>query len=189
MEKSPEEVHLRLERRLVCLAQRGDTRAFRELYSDNVETIFRYLSARVQFHEAEDLTAEVFCSAWQSLPTYEFRGTPFRAWLLTIAKNLLRSRARRHIVISETPSATGHVDAGEVGDAADGALRHAQADVVRGALESIKPEFREVLRLRFLAEMSVREVAERLGCSEENVRVRTFRALSQLRHVTRGKLA
>ncbi len=174
---------------LIAAATRGDTGAFRELYQANAETVFGYLHARAGFHEAEDMTAEVFCRAWGQLAGYQWRGVPFRAWLLTIAKNLIRSRARRAAVLTITPSASGELRE-QLGTAADErALRSIDAVAIRRALEDLKPTYRSVLRLRFLEELTVKEASERLGCSEENVRIRTFRALADLRDSALGALA
>lgn len=176
------------EEALVEAAKRGDTHAFRELYQNNAETIFRYLHTRLGFHEAEDVTAEVFCTAWRKLSSYQWTGIPFRGWLLTIAKNLVRGRARRDAVVAIRPTIDGEIPGDLEAGADEKALRHTDAVDILRALKALKPGSQAVLRHRFLEELSVKEVADKLNCSEENVRTRTFRALSELRSLTAGSL-
>jgi len=166
----------------------GDRGAFRRLYEANANTVLAYTRSRVSFHQAEDVTAETFCVAWSKLDQFTWQGTPFRGWLLTIAKNLLHNQARRSRLIAidlsneldSTPDDATQTDM-EV-------LATLGTETVGKALREMPAAAREVLVLRFLRELSVREVATKLEMSEENVRVRTFRALADLRRVTAGEL-
>jgi RNA polymerase sigma-70 factor (ECF subfamily) len=60
------------------------------------------------------------------------------------------------------------------------AERHARAGEARGALERLPPEQREVLALAFFAELTQREIAERLGLPLGTVKARAFRGLRRL---------
>jgi RNA polymerase sigma-70 factor (ECF subfamily) len=91
-EISPEEGD---ERSLIEAAQR-DPRRFGELYERNIDRVYAFVARRAGGRaEAEDLTAEVFHHALANLARFEWRGAPFVAWLLQIARNALAARGRR----------------------------------------------------------------------------------------------
>src|SRR5512143_1505675 len=78
-------------------AKSGDTEAFTQLYDAYVERIYRYVYFRVSDDTAtEDLVSQVFLKAWQNLDRYKIGGSPFIAWLYTIARNLVIDHYRSH---------------------------------------------------------------------------------------------
>ena len=173
---------------LVERAGRGDAAAFRSLYEEHVRVVFTYAQRRVGYHEAEDVAAEVFAAAWRTLPDYQDSGVPLGAWLLTIARNLIRSRWRRDAVLQIDPTGAPQHSA-TAATAEHEALRDLTAADLRRALSRLRPAHESVLRLRFLDEFSVRECADVLSTTEENVRVLTFRGLKELRALTGGAFA
>ena len=77
-------------------AQAGDASAFGQLYERYRDPVYRYCLARTGAKvEAEDLVADVFIRAMQSLKRYEDRGLPFVAYLFRIARNAAIDRSRR----------------------------------------------------------------------------------------------
>jgi RNA polymerase sigma-70 factor, ECF subfamily len=168
------------EQALVARASAGDLDAFRELYEQNVAVVVGFLHRRVWASEVEDLTADTFCRAFERISGYEWRGVPFRAWLLRIAFNLVVGRARKksstEMVMADPPPVA-------TGTAEDAALRHLEAGELLASLDRIPEAQRGVLELRFLEDLSVAETAEVLGSSEEAVRALTYRALRSLRGV------
>src|ERR1700759_342235 len=93
------------ERLLIEAAQR-DPRRFGELYENNFDRVYAFVASRVfDRTEAEDLTAEVFHQALANLRQFEWRGTPFIAWLLRIASNAIADRWQRrsrHTEVSDS---------------------------------------------------------------------------------------
>lgn len=166
------------ERGLVECAIAGDQDAFRRLYELHIGAIFAFLRARAPHELAEDLAAETFCRAYQHIGRYEWRGSPYRAWLLRIARNLLiahwRSKASTVSLLGDLePVAPAHIDP-------DPTEQMAAAEVV-GMLTQLPDRHREVVELRFLEERSVAETATVLDLSEEAVRALTMRAMKALR--------
>lgn len=166
------------ERELVERAIAGDRDAFQRLYELHVEAVFAFLRARAPRELAEDLAAETFCRAYQHIGRYEWRGSPYRAWLLRIARNLLIAHWRSkssgvNLLADLEPVADAHVDA-------DPTERMAAAEVV-ARLAELPDRHREVIELRFLEERSVAETAVLLEISEEAVRALTMRAMRTLR--------
>lgn len=76
------------------LAARGDHRAIETLYRRHSPALLSFLTARGRDCDPEDLLQQTWLIVWQKLAT-EFQGGNFRAWLFTIARNLLTDRLRR----------------------------------------------------------------------------------------------
>lgn len=95
--------------------------------------------------------------------------------------NLSRDRYRREV--RQASSAVASVDAGNVGEARDLADAVADRDEVIAALGRLSFEHREVLVLRFFADLSVAEVAAAIDESEGTVKSRTSRALARMREL------
>src|SRR5689334_10692227 len=81
------------ERALIEAAKRDPAR-FAELYELNFDRVYAYIARRVRDQSvAEDITSEVFHHALANLERFEWRGTPFAAWLFRIAANEIADRA------------------------------------------------------------------------------------------------
>lgn len=136
----------------------------------------------------QDLTSETFVRACQHGHTYVDRGRPIRAWLVTIARNLLRDHvrsARRHPTTligsegwPEVPSAPDRAD-----DPEYHALQAEQRSHLFEALGSLPILQRECVYLRFIAGLSVAEVATALARNQPAVRALQHRAIVNLREV------
>ena len=161
------------EQRRVSQAQR-DPALFAELYEGNFDRVYAYIARRVPTRQdAEDLTSEVFHEALRGLPQFEWRGLPFVAWLLGIARKRLAERWRRNGQQHETA----------VDDLEEGAF---EVDVEESLalvqlVEDLPKDQRLVIRRRFVEQKSLREIAEELGRSEGAVKQLQFRALQHLR--------
>jgi RNA polymerase sigma-70 factor (ECF subfamily) len=162
-------------------AARRDPRRFEALYRKYVAQVYSFAFYETRdHHTAEDLTEEVFQRALRSLHTFDERGedggSSFRVWLFRICRNALaneRRRDRRH------PQA--NLDAALEMAAADDTeaqvVARDEADRAWRAIERLPEERRRALVLRFVDEMSAREIGEVLGRSEGAVRVLIHRAL------------
>ena len=169
------------ERRLVEAAQR-DTARFGDVYERYFEMVYAYGARRVRNRtEAEDLTAEVFRKALQSLARFKWTGAPFAAWLLRIASNMIADRSKRAARDGNVP---GHEESAD-----SRAPQPQQADLEqseRGAgvsrlVNELAEDQRRVLVMRFAEERSIREIALTLERSEGAIKQLQFRALQNLR--------
>ena len=69
-------------------AKSGNQEAFGALYDHYLPSIYRFILLKVSNRaEAEDLSHEVFLSAWKNIPGYKDKGFPFSSWLYQIARN------------------------------------------------------------------------------------------------------
>ncbi len=169
---------------LVKQAQVGVADAFGVLYERYAPTIFRFLFAQLPNRvDAEDLTSEVFLRAWRSLPRYRERGFPFSAYLFRIARNVLidHYRRSRHEEVLSTDDLNGLAD-DRVSSSKLVATKFEHQDLYKN-LGELRENYRTVLVLRFLNELSPKETAQVMRRSEGAVRVLQHRALAALRKV------
>jgi RNA polymerase sigma-70 factor (ECF subfamily) len=171
-----------------------DEGAFNELvvtYQRRVfALVFRMLGRR---DEAEDLAQEVFVQVFKAID--QFRGdSKLSTWIYRIAVNLCKNRtkylSRRHAndqddvdaMADRLPfSAAKGVSVGGI-SRPDELVEGMQLEVVvKRAIAQIEPEFREVLILRDVEDMSYEEIAEVTGLADGTVKSRIHRARAQLR--------
>lgn len=169
------------EAQLIRKAQRGDTACFGELYDHYLPKIYRYIFAKVNHREyAEDIAHEVFLAAWKNLPGYRERGYPFSSWLYRIARNEIIDHYRlekHHANVDELDP-----DAVHLASAAERELDLSLAwRTVKEAMNELTDEERDVLLLRFVNDLTPKEVAAVLGKSEGAVRVMQHRAIQDLK--------
>jgi RNA polymerase sigma-70 factor, ECF subfamily len=168
------------ENKLIKDAIRGEASAFGVLYRHYQPKIYRFIYLKVsRREEAEDLTHEVFVKAWHNMPSYESRGFPFGSWLYRIARNMVIDHYR-------TRKDTTPLEATEEAVLATQTL-HADLETklavenVRGVLTKLKSEHQEVIVLKYLEDMTNREIAGVLEKSEGAVKLLHNRALKALR--------
>ena len=173
-----------------------DESAFNELvvtYQRRVfALVFRMLGRR---DEAEDLAQEVFVQVFKAID--QFRGdSKLSTWIYRIAVNLCKNRtkylSRRHAndqddvdaMADRLPfSAAKGVSVGGI-SRPDELVEGMQLEVVvKRAIAQIEPEFREVLILRDVEDMSYEEIAEVTGLADGTVKSRIHRARAQLRAI------
>ncbi|MBI3521534.1 MAG: sigma-70 family RNA polymerase sigma factor [Chloroflexi bacterium] len=161
-------------------ARTGDRGAFAELYDLYVDNVYRYLIYRVREPaDAEDLCSEVFTRAFANIHRYTWQGKSFLAWLYTIARNAVTDRRRRERPTIDIENAFSLAQDGPT--AHDRAVHGEEVDALRGAVKHLTGEQQEVLVLRFVENMSSRDVAKVLGKNEGAIRALQFRALGRLR--------
>ena len=169
-------------------ARTGDRAAFAELYDTHCDAVYRYILYRVREPaDAEDLCCEVFTRAFANIHRYRWQGKSFLAWLYTIARNAVTDRRRRDRPTVDLDDAYGVAEEGPT--AHDRAVRGEQVDALRGAVKHLTTEQQEVLVLRFIENMSSRQVAQVLGKNEGAIRALQFRALGRLRKLLMSEVA
>lgn len=170
---------------LLKIAKEGEPEAFGELYERYAQPIFRFFYANLSNRfDAEDLTEEVFLRALRSLPKYKDQGFPFPAFLYRIAQNALVDHYRRSGRSLHDVSTDDDIQIpDERPDPSESATSNLQHQELRKVLEQLREDYREVLVLRFLNELSPEETAQVMDRSVGAVRVLQHRALTALREL------
>ena len=165
-------------------AQQGDGEAFGELYRRFSRRIFglclHLLGAR---EEAEDAAAEVFLRVRAALSRYD-ESVPLGAWLTRIATNhcvdRLRRRRRESRLFSADPEETLDARASEPSPLAE-IMAEEERTALAAAVAALPDRYRVPLALRYYAEMTYDDIAERLGQTRQEVATSLFRAKQRLR--------
>jgi RNA polymerase sigma-70 factor (ECF subfamily) len=172
---------------LVQQAVNGNQAAFTQLYNQNFDRIHRYIYIKVRDRaEAEDLTQDVFIRALESIGTYKWRDLPFAAWLFKIAHNRVIDHVRKQSKEKRAPLEEAYTKSVE--DPIQMTERDYEVYQLKVALEQLPEAQRDVATLRFIAQLSIAEVARTLGKSEGTVKALQFNATASLRKVLHGKL-
>lgn len=159
-----------------------DYAAFEILYRRYVNRVYRYCYSRTDnAADAEDLTAQTFLAALESIGRYRGRGS-FAAWLFGIAwrkcKDYHRQRYRdRRELLKRSRS-----PAEEGAQPLDGhAYEQEVLDCVQRHWRLLSPDRREVVLLRFWAGLNTAETAEVMGRSHGAVKMLLSRAIADIR--------
>ena len=170
------------EKELVRRAQQRDPEAFRQLYEENFNKIYRYLTLKVGNRtEAEDLTQQVFLKALESISSYKWRGMPFSSWLFRIAHNqavdyFRKGSKEKSVLLDEARTVVG----------ADPALLTEQRVTVEQlnlACKRLTEAQQEVISLRFAGGLSIAEVAEVMGKNQGAIKALQHSAIVALRQI------
>lgn len=152
--------------------------AFSAIYDRYLRRVYRYFYTRMyNAADAEDLTAQVFLSALEHLRKYR-PDESLAAWLFGIAHHKAADAYRKRI--PEMPfEAVGAVASQEPSPLAQVIERESQAGLEQ-RLGRLKEEERELLRLRFAAQLGFAEIARVLGKKESAVKMALYRLLERL---------
>lgn len=153
----------------------------RRAYRTHVRAVYSYLAYSVSREVAEDLTSTTFERVVRSWDRFDPSRASERTWIIAIARNALTDHFRRQ-QHRATVSTDEHPALLETVVSADDPLaRQLARDGLVSWLEQLNPRERQVLAMRFGADMPATEVARTLDLSEGNVHQITSRALRRMR--------
>jgi RNA polymerase sigma-70 factor (ECF subfamily) len=163
---------------LVAEARR-DPAAFAALYDRFVQPVYRYLYRRTgSAADAEDLTAQTFLAALEALPRYREQGF-FAAWLFAIARSKAADYFRGAKPHAPLELAESRV-ALEAGDPLNRMVQREDLRRLSDLLASLTDDEHELIRLRYVAELTFGEIAAVLGKREDAVKKAIYRLLARL---------
>jgi RNA polymerase sigma-70 factor, ECF subfamily len=168
---------------LVTRWRSGDERAATELVERHAPMLARFVAGLGVREDVEDVVQDCFVRAFGALEAFRFDSS-LRTWLCTIAKNLVRDRARmlkfeRNVVeIEEAHAVTVH-------EALDDAVASETERRMLEAMDGLTPLQRQVFTLRVADGMSYKEIAEAVGSTEGAARVHYHNALRAIRERVR----
>jgi RNA polymerase sigma-70 factor, ECF subfamily len=171
------------ERNIIRHAQAGDREAFRTLFEENKNLIFSlaYRYAK-NMEDAEDILQDTFIKAYHSLHTFQLQNnSTFSSWIYRICincsidflrKNKKRKQSSDHNVeIQDVPSSHPSLDPESPKNLND------VQEKLNLVLEQLSARQRMIFILKHYQEMSTREIAEYMNCSEGSVKKQLFRAV------------
>ena len=168
------------EESLIRQAQHRNPEAFAQLYEENFDKIYRYITLKIgNAIEAEDMTQQVFLNALQSISSFKWKGVPFSAWLFRIAHNqvvdYLRKKTKQ-ATVSLNESLVSHNDDPQL-------ITEQRLDIEQLILvtKQLTEAQREVISLRFAGGLSIAQVAEVMGKSQGAVKALQHSAIVALR--------
>lgn len=162
----------------------GDVDAFAAVYDRYAPMLLRHLSYRAPNKEiAEDLLSKTFLKSWEYVKSGK-KITYLKQFLYTTAQNALTDYYRRkenNDIVSDDMTL---FDRPDEADAATVMIDHDFDKVfLAEALAKIKPEFRDVLVMRYIDELEIDELAKTLDTTPNAIYVRIHRALKSLKQI------
>lgn len=157
---------------------------FASWYEEHRTTVYRYVRYRLANREAaEDVTSTVFVKALRSLDRYDPSRASPRTWLLHIARNAvidhlrgLQRRGSLHVSLDAVPDLVANLPSQE-----ERLLKQERIQELLNATRTLREADREVLSLRYGAELGNAEIADALEITPNAVAVRIHRALKRLK--------
>ena len=172
------------EEKLIKSAVGGDSSAFGVLYDHYQPMIYRFALIKMgRREEAEDLTHQVFLSAWQNIRRYKNLGYPFSSWLYQIARNQVADhyRSKKKDISLDDGDSEFFVSSAITGPI-DISVK-LEMEKVFTAIKKLSPEHGDVIMLRFVEDVSLRDTAKALKKTEGAVKLMQHRAIKELRKV------
>jgi RNA polymerase sigma-70 factor (ECF subfamily) len=152
---------------------------FTAAYESHSKRIYQFMYWRTRDNVlSEDLTSSVFEKAWRSRTS--FKGGSVQAWLYRIARNALTDhwRKKKDIAVDNIESLPGAVMEESESRKLDTQFA---AQELNHAVYKLPKQMQTIIELRFMSNLSSKQVAKQLGISENNVRIIQYRALKKLR--------
>ena len=168
--------HITDETALVRRAQ-TDVQAFGALYDRYVQRVYRYCLYRTNnAHESEDLTAQIFLAALEGLKRYRQDGH-FAAWLFSIARNKVAEYHRRvpHEAYDESLLPPIQMDVELTVE------KSQRRERLLKLIQALAEDERELIHLRYVAELSFAEMAKSLNKNEDAVKKTLYRLVARLK--------
>lgn len=169
------------DKNLIERAIGGEAEAFGQLYDKYQSGIYRFIYLKVGLREeAEDLTHQVFLKSWQNISGYSFQGFPFSSWLYSIARNQVIDYYRLKKDTIEIESIAEIKIGGDLKNSLDNKIG---IENVKKAVLELNSEQQDVIILRFIEDLSIKETALTLDKSESAVKLLQHRAVKNLKKI------
>lgn len=165
--------------------------AFEEAYQNESDAIYRFCLIRVSIREqALDIMQEAFLRLWQNMVA-EKDILNKRAFLFTVAHNLVIDWYRKKkslsldglMAMATESGGTYKLPAGAISDSLE---KEAEGRYALEKINDLSPSYRDPVYLRYVEDMSPKEIGEILGISTNAASVRVNRGLALLREKTEG---
>jgi len=171
---------------LVIQAKNGDQTAFGGLYDMFADKLFRYIRIKIQNkQQAEDILQEAFIKTWRNLHLFTVEGGNFQAWMYRITSNCMNDYFRKIYRQPESLELNENIDKPSGENLQKAVADKFETEQLLQAFDLLPAQYKEILELRFVQDLSPDETAKILNKSNLAVRVLQHRALKKLRGVVK----
>lgn len=173
-------------------AKTGDQVAFTFLLDFFWNEVYGFMLKRTQNEtDSEDIVIETFAKAFDRISTYNPEYA-FNTWLIAIAKNvhidlLRKKRSSLFIEITDEEDQQAYNVADTSPSPEDKLIKEQNLSSLLECIRQIKPQYQEVIQLRYFQEMSYQEIADQLSEPLNNVKVKLLRAKKLLAEIITKK--
>lgn len=152
------------------------TRAYEELMQRHDRLIFGICLRLVgNRQDAEDLAQDIMLKLFTKLGSFEGRST-FRTWVVQVTRNACKDWLKKRAISKQYASVLAHEPRPEV-------TVEYREDRLLGLLKELSPTDREILTLRFVADLSIAEIAEAMELGLSAAKMRLYRAMDRLQEL------
>ncbi|KMT23388.1 RNA polymerase sigma factor [Clostridium cylindrosporum] len=175
------------ETKLIKLAQTGEKEAFEELikfYYPYISKFLLKLSGDIQL--SEDLTQDTFIKLIRSIEKFDLYGkAKFSTYVMTIARNTYIDylRKNKHILVRLDDGFELISDI----NIEKNVLNNIEVEELMAIIDSLKPQQREAIKFKYLENLTLNEIAERLGCETKTIKSRIHNGMVKLRGLIKLK--
>jgi len=170
-----------IEKDIVERAVKGDRDAFAQLYEKHFDRIYRYIYFRLGSKTVtEDLTQDVFLKALEAIGSFKWRHSPFAAWLYRIAHNQVVDYFRKHSKVEKVPL-EDEMELADKSDTASVAENELEIERMIAGIDKLTPSQKDVISLRFGAQLTIAEAAKTLGKNEGTVKALQYNGVLALK--------
>lgn len=173
-------------------AKLGDQVAFTFLLDFFWNEVYGFMLKRTQNEtDAEDITIETFGKAFDKIATYNPE-YGFNTWLIAIAKNvhidlLRKKKSSLFIDITDEEDRQAYNVPDSSPSAEDALIKDQNLSRLLECMKQLKPQYQEIIQLRYFQELSYQEIASQLGEPLNNVKVKLLRAKKLLSEIIKKK--
>ncbi len=159
-------------------AARHDPQKFGDLYLLYAQPVYRYLLSRIRnIPEAEDATTQTFLAALEQIKNNKHDGY-FASWLFSIARNKAMDyfrKQRKEASLNETEFIS--TDANLLTQV----IKTERITALSGLIDKLPEDEQELIRLRYVGELSFAEIGYLFGQKEDTVKKSLYRLLARLK--------
>lgn len=170
---------------LIIRVQKGEKEAFQSLITFYYPYVSKFLLKMCQdMTLSEDLTQDTFLKLVRGIEKFDIYGkASFSTWVMTIAKNCYLDYLRRN---KQEVLSLEEQEAPSQFNVQDTVINHMQVDEMMKALESLSPEQAIAIRLKYLEQQTLQEIARQFSCEPKTVKSRIHNGLVKLRKMLKG---
>ena len=175
------EINPQLIQNTIAKAKTGDQVAFTFLLDHYWNEVYGFMLKRTQNEtDSEDIVIETFAKAFDKIAAYN-PDYAFNTWLIAIAKNvhidlLRKKRSSLFVEITDEEDRRAYNVPDSSPSAEDKLIKEQNLSRLLQCIRQLKPQYQEVIQLRYFQELSYQEIADQLAEPLNNVKVKLLRA-------------